>query len=116
MTRLLIVAAVLGLVGYDGVAVLAAHVKGEDDAQDAAAAASSTWSQTHNVQQAFAAAQETVAGKHEHILQRGFSIDQDNTVHLLLQRSATTLLMRRIGPLRKYTVVIEHGDDNDGPS
>jgi hypothetical protein len=113
MARLLVALAVLGVIGYDGVAVVVAHVKGEDDAQNAAQAASQAWVATHNVTGAFAAAQQAVAGGNDHILRRGFSIDSDDTVHLLLRRSATTLLMGRIGPLKKYTVVTVHGDEND---
>lgn len=116
MTRLVVVLGIVGVFGYDGFSILSTHIKGEDDAQNAAQAASTVWVQTHSIQATYQAAVGYVAGRHETILTRGFSVDPDNTVHLLLRRRAPTVVIGHIGPLHHYTIETVHGDDSADPS
>jgi hypothetical protein len=115
MSRLVAVLAVIGVFGYDGFAIMSARIKGEDDAQNAAEAASTEWQQTHDISSAYAAAEDYATPRHDTILTTDFSVDPDNTVHLLLRRHASTVVFSRIGPLRKYTTETLHGDDNANP-
>lgn len=108
--KLFAVLGVLGVFGYDGAAIMSAHVRGESSAQDAADAASQVWNKTHNVDQAYQAAQANVADKPETVLTKTFSIDADGTVHLEIRRTAKTLVFAHIGALKKYTVTVQHGD------
>ena len=41
---------------------------------------------------------------------RGFTVEPDGSVRLLLRRDVTTLVAYRIGPLKKYTVATEQGE------
>ena len=115
VTRLAVFVAVVGVFGFDGFSILSARVKGEDDAQNAATAASAAWQQSHNITAAYQAAEAYAEPKHETVLTTDFTVDPNNTVHLLLQRKADTLVVKRIGPLRKYTVETLHGDADSNP-
>lgn len=115
MTRLVVVLSIVGVFGYDGFSILSTHIKGEDDAQNAAQAASTEWVQTHSIQAAYQAAVSYTAGRHETVLTRDFSVDSDNTVHLLLRKTAPTVVVGHIGPLHHYTVETLHGDASADP-
>jgi hypothetical protein len=116
--KLAVALAILGVFGYDSVAILVTHVTTTTDANNAANTASQNWQSTHNVTLAYQAAGQAVAAKDETVLscRTCFSIDQDNTVHLELQRTAKTILVSRIGFLKHLTVVVEHGDANYNPT
>lgn len=105
---------IFGVAAFDGISVGAAHVSGTDDADSAALAAADAWHTSHNVQTAFAAAQQAATDKGETVLSKGFVIDANGWVHLQMQRTASTLVMYRIGPLKKYTIVTVKGES--GPS
>jgi hypothetical protein len=110
LTKVMLVMAIAGIVLFDGVSVGVARMSAQDDANTAAGAASADWKSSHNIQSAYNAATEVITNPSERVLTRGFRIDPDGTVHLLVRRSATTLLMYRIGPLKKYGVVTEPGE------
>jgi hypothetical protein len=112
MTWLVVVLAIIGVVGYDGFSALSSRVKAQNDAQTAAFAASQAWHNTENLDDAYQAAVTSVAGTGDVILTRHFVIDSDGTVHLLLRRRANSIVFKRIGALRQYTVALEHGDAN----
>jgi hypothetical protein len=110
LTKLVVALALVGVMAFDALSVGAAHVSASDDANQAAAAAQSDWLNSHDVQSAYNAAAESLTNSSEQVLTRGFSIEPDGSVHLLLQRTATTLVLNRIGPLRKYTVFTTAGE------
>lgn len=112
ITRLVVILAVIGVLGYDGFAIMSNHVGTENNAQNAAYAASQEWHTTPNINLAYQAAEQSVAGTGDQVLQQNFTIDTDGTVHLLVQHAAKTLVFGRIGPLKHLTVTTEHGDAN----
>jgi hypothetical protein len=113
ISRLVVVLGIVGVLGYDGFSIASNHVNTENDAQTAAYAASSAWHAKPNVQLAYQAAVQALAGTpRETVLQQGFTVDADGTVHLLVRDTAPSLVLSHIGPLRHYTVVTEHGDAN----
>jgi hypothetical protein len=101
---------VVGVALFDGVSVGIAHMNAQDDANTAAVAANAEWTQSHNIQSAYDAAAGAVSNGDETVLTKGFTIDADGTVHLVLRRTATTLVMAKIGPLKKYTVFTVQGE------
>jgi hypothetical protein len=109
LTKLVVVVSIVGVMLFDVVSVSAAHIGATDDASQAATAAAAAWRSTHNVQSAYQAAVDSLTSDSERILTRGFVIDPDGTVHLLLRRTAKTLLVHRIGPLQNYDVVTAKG-------
>jgi hypothetical protein len=118
IAKLAVVLAIVGVIGYDGVAILATHVSTESDAQDAANTASQNWQTNHNVVLAYDAASEATQANNEKVLACAscFSIAQDNTVTLELRRTAKTVVFSRIGFLKRFTVVTESGTANYNPS
>lgn len=108
--KIAVALAVTGVVLFDGVSVGVAHMNAQDDANSAAVAANAEWQQSHNIQNAYNAAADALSNSDETILTRGFSIDANGTVHLVLRRTATTLVMAKIGPLKKYTVFTVQGE------
>jgi hypothetical protein len=109
LVKLAAVLTLLGIVGFDAVAVAVAHLNGSDDANSAASSAAASWQQNHSAQTAFQAAVDAT-GHGEVVDPSSFSIDTDGTVHLTLTRHATTLLLYRIGPLKKYATVVVKGE------
>jgi hypothetical protein len=108
--KIAITLAIVGVALFDGVSVGVAHMNAQDDANAAASAANAEWSQTHDIQGAYNAAVDSISNSDETVLTKGFTIDQDGTVHLVLRRTATTLVMAKIGPLKKYTVFTVQGE------
>jgi Flp pilus assembly protein TadG len=109
---LVVVLAVIGVFGFDAVSVMSSRVSAENDAQTAAYAASQEYHNTLNLDDAYQAAVTSIAGKGDTVLTHHFVIDTDGTVHLLVRRPVHTLVLKRIGPFRKYTVALESGDAN----
>ncbi|HWB65857.1 MAG TPA: hypothetical protein VG708_03395 [Mycobacteriales bacterium] len=114
LTGLLGFLAVLGIGGYDAVAVMPARMSAADDAQDAAYAASQTWRTTGNYSAAYQAAAASIAGDPETIA-GGITFDPDGTAHLVLHRRVDAILIGHLGPLRDLTTATEHGDANALP-
>ncbi|HET6816935.1 MAG TPA: hypothetical protein VFH66_06885 [Mycobacteriales bacterium] len=110
LTKLMVILLLSGVVLFDFVSVGVAHMSASDDANTAAQAAACDWTHQHSVQSAYDAAVSAISSPAERVLVRGFQIDNDGSVHLLLRRDVTTLVAYRIGPLKKYTVAIAHGE------
>lgn len=118
--------AVLGLLGYDGVTTVATHLKAENDAQNAAYAASQAWSETEagnrTAMNAYTAAVEYEAENNpsDHVCEGttdplcgtkgNFSVDPDGTVHLVVRREAKTVIFKHIGFMHGLLVAYESGD------
>jgi hypothetical protein len=118
IAKLAVVVAIIGVFGYDGVAIFATHVSTSSDANNAAISASQDWQMHHNVDLAYQAASEETAAADEKVLTCAtcFSIAQDNTVTLELQKNAKTLVFSRIGFLKHLTLVTESGSGNYNPA
>lgn len=111
LTKLVAVLAIIGVMAFDALSIGAAHVSATDDADSAASAAQTAWAAKHDVQTAYNAAAASLTNPSEQVLTRGFAVDPDGTVHLLLRRTvSTTLVLRHLGPLKKYTVFTVVGE------
>jgi hypothetical protein len=66
--------------------------------------ASEVWLQTKSVQQAYnaAVASATEQNPADVVATKDFLIDEDGTVHLTVSRTATTLIVYRIGPIKSW--------------
>ena len=79
-------------------------------AAGAAEVASADYRTSHSVNSAYDAALGSVTNSSETIPANQFTVDADGTVHLVLLRTTTTLLVHRVGPLKKYAIVTVHGE------
>ena len=108
LTKLAVGIAIVGLALFDTLSIGAAKLGASDDANTAAEAASADFRANHNVQSAYQAAVETLPSDTETIPPRQFVVQPDGTVQLVLNRTTTTLVAHRIGPLKKYDVITVH--------
>ncbi len=107
LTRLAATIALVAVIGFDGLSIGLAHVSANDDAKNAAQAASQVWQSTHgNGPQTLAAAQQVIAQHGETLVPGSLQVLSDGTVLLRIHRQASTVLVRRLGPLRSWADVL----------
>jgi hypothetical protein len=117
LTRVVLVIAATAVVGFDGLSIAVAHVSAKDDANSAAVAAATAWlSDKGALAPTLLAAQNAAAQHDETILPASLTVGTDGTVHLKLERDATTLLIRHIGPLKAWATVIVNGSGKADPT
>ncbi len=110
LTRVVAVIAVVAVVGFDGLSIAVARVSAKDDANTAAVAASTAWRTDKGLlAPTLLAAQNSAAQHGETVLPTSLTVEPDGTVHLKLERIATTLLVRHIGPVSSWATVIVKG-------
>jgi cytoskeletal protein RodZ len=102
LTRLVVVLAVVGVLGFDAVALGVGRLKAEDRAQAAARAAAQSWRQDEDVQVAYEAALATTERLEDAIPPASFTVGPDGAVTLTVEHTATTLLLEKVGPLRDW--------------
>lgn len=109
LVKLALVLTLFGVTAFDAVSVASAHLSTSDDANSAASAAAADYQTTHNVQSALAAAQDEITNPNEVLLPSSLVINPDGSATVTVQRKITTVVMYRIGPLKKYTVIKVRG-------
>ena len=105
LTKLVVTMAVLGVIGFDLVALAAARFQAEDHAQTAVRAASEVYKTPNDLQAAYDAAYAAVAEHGDRIDPQTFSIAADGRVTLTLQRTASTMIVEKVAPLRPWADV-----------
>ena len=95
LTKIVVVLGLAGLVLFDALSLGSTAVSLSDQGQYAAREASEVWQQTDSVQKAYDAAVSTAVSQNATnvIDPRTFRIDQDDTVHLRIGRTATTIVL-----------------------
>ncbi len=110
LVRIVIVLGLVAVIGFDTVAIASSRFSITDDANSAAEAANYAWVQNNgNVQAAYDAAAEYADSHQETLVQKSFTISRTGEVHLTLESHATTLVVGRIGPLKKLAVTTGKG-------
>jgi hypothetical protein len=108
-TRVLVVFAVLAVVGFDGISLLSAHLGAQDDANNAAADAASSWGNQHDINAALAAAQGALSHG-ETIVPGSLEITAAGVTTLQITRGTKTLVAHDIGFLDKETTFVVTGN------
>ena len=99
---LLFLVIVLGLCAVEGGSILFTRLSLQDTADAAANQAAGTYNNSNNFQQAEVTAKNAVAEQDPAAKLVGFQVDPNTkTVTVILRKTATTLLVRRIGFLKK---------------
>ncbi|MCU1678402.1 MAG: hypothetical protein JWM93_3160 [Frankiales bacterium] len=109
LTRLLVVVAIVGVALIDGVSLLKAHYGADGDADVAASKASAAYAIKQSKADAYAAAVEFASLNDEFVDKRKFHVDAGGAVTLTLTRTADTVVIERLAPLRKFGVVTSSG-------
>ncbi len=105
LTKLAVTLAVLGVVGFDAVSLGAARFQAEDHAQAALRAANDSWKSSKDLQAAYDAALAEVADDGDSIDPQTFTATPDGALTLTLHRTASTMLVEKIGPAREWAEV-----------
>lgn len=105
LTKLVATLAVLGVIGFDLVSLGAARFQAEDHAQTAVRAANEAYRGSADLQAAYDAALAEVAGHGDTIDPQTFSISPAGAITLTLHRTAPTMVVERIAPLRDWAQV-----------
>ena len=107
LTKIVVVLGVAGLVLFDAISVGSTAVSLSDQGQYAAREASVVWQQTDSVQEAYdAAVAAAVSQNSENVVDpKSFRIDADDTVHLSVGRTATTVVLHHWDRTAKWAVL-----------
>ena len=105
LTKLVATLAVLGVIGFDLIALGSARFQAEDHAQAAVRAAHDAYRSSPDVQAAYDAALAEVVEHGDTIDPQTFTVATDGTVTLTLHRTAPTMLVEKIAPLREWAEV-----------
>jgi len=108
LTKLIVAIAFVGVALFDSLSIGAAHLGASDDANTAAETAVADYRTSHSVQSAYDAAVQSLPSDSETIAPQQFVVEPDGTINLVLRRTTTTLVAHRVGPLKKYSVVVVH--------
>jgi hypothetical protein len=110
LTKLMVIITLVGLILIDGVSVIKAHYGASGDADIAASRASTAYALRHNSADAYAAAVEFAVDNDELIDRHQFHVNgKTGTVTLTLTRTADTVVLDRIAPLRRFGVASGSG-------
>lgn len=103
-TRIVVAFAVIGVLGFDSIIVVSAHLGAQEDANNAASDAAVAWQSSHTQPGSLAGAQtaaEAALSHGETIVAGSFHIDSNGDVTLTVHRVADrTLLAHDLGFLR----------------
>ena len=105
LTKLMATLAVLGVLGFDAISLVSTRFQAEDHAQTAARTAAETYRSSKNLQAAYDAAVAEVARHGDTIEPTTFTVAPDGAVTLTLRRTASTMLVEKVGPLRDWALV-----------
>lgn len=108
LTKLVLIISVLGVIGFDVISLGQARLKAADRATTAAQAAASSYASTKDVQRAYDAAFATLTDG-DTIETQTFTVRPTGVVELRLHHTGTTLLVEKIGPLKKYAEAVATG-------
>ncbi len=103
---------IVGIVVFDGLSVFSTRLAVQDDAGQAARAASDSWQAAKSGPQALLAAEEAAKAESPDnaLTANSLKIASDGTVTLTVRRTARSLVLRHISPLRKWTQATATGN------
>lgn len=110
LTKVAIVITLVGVAGFDAISVATTRVSATDDANQAAREGAQTWVDTHgNIQKSYDAAREYAEQHHATLEPKDFVVASDGTVTVTIEKTATTLVIRRNGKTKGWAHVVAHG-------
>ena len=111
LTKLAVTLALLGLLAFDGIALVTANFSVTDQANTVAGIAADTYKSTHDVQASYDAAVAEAAKNNETVEAKTFLVrPADGHITLTLHKQATTLWVHRVSFLKKYIDVSGTGE------
>jgi hypothetical protein len=107
LTRIVVFFSIAGIALFDAISIGTTAMTVADQGSTAAQAASESWQTNKDVQSVYNAAVAAAAEQNpaDVIATKDFKIDDDGTVHLTVSRTATTLVVYRIGAIKSWAHV-----------
>lgn len=105
LTKVTVVLATLGVLSYDGIALVTTHVSVDDHAQTIASKAADDVVSTRSIDVAYRSAATEAEASGDTLAPADFVVDPDGTVHVTLEREATSVWMVHISPLKRFLTV-----------
>ena len=109
LTKLVVTMAVLGLIGFDGVSLVAAKFSAADRAATYANDAALMFKQSKDIDKTYATIVTEAAAKGDTVDIKKFSVAPDGQVTLKIAHVANTIWMDKVSFLKEYTTVTEIG-------
>lgn len=106
-TKIVIVLAVIGVIGFEATSIGVTHVQAQDTAKEAARAGSREWRESRDVQRAYEAADAVAAADSGRIEPEEFVIHDDGSVTVTVETEASSLLLHRLSFTRGLIEVRE---------
>ena len=106
-TKIAIVLAVVGVIGFEATSIGVAHVQTQDLAKAAAREGSREWQRSKDVQRAYQAADAVAVADQGSINPEEFIVAEDGSVTVTVEKEASSLLLYRLGATKKWTRVRE---------
>ena len=111
LTKLAVTLAVLGLLAFDGIALVTTTFSATDQANAVASVAAETYKRTHDVQMAYNDAVTEAAKNNETVEAKTFQAQPtDGHITLRIHKKATTLWLHKVGFLKKYADITATGE------
>lgn len=107
LVKIALVLGILGIALFDAISIGTTSVTIADQGSYAARQASEVWAQSKDLQKTYDAAVAAAREDNPHnaVATKDFRVDADGTVHLTVARTASTIVVRRIGPIRDWARV-----------
>ena len=107
ITKLAVFFGLAGIILFDAISVGTTYSSVADQGSYAAREASETWDATKDLQKAYLAASAVAAEANSlnEVDPKTFRVDTDGRVHLTITRTATTMVLERIGPIEHWAQV-----------
>lgn len=112
LTRIVVFFSIAAVILFDAISIATTTMTVADQGSTAAQRASEAWQTHKDVQTAYNAAVAAAAEENpaDVIATKDFKIDEDGTVHLTVSRTATTLVVYRIGPIKNWAHVVRRAE------
>ena len=110
LTKVVITLAVLGFLAYDGISIVTANVSAADRANTLASEGADDVKNLRDVNKAYALISAEAQATGDTIAPQDFRVDTTGHVTLVLHRTARSLWMTHVGPLRKYLRISATGE------
>ena len=106
-SKIAIVLAIVGVIGFEATSIGVAHVQTQDLAKAAAREGSREWQRSRDVQRAYQAADAVALADNGSIDPKEFIVAGDGSVTVTVQKEASSLVLYRIGATKKWTRIRE---------
>jgi hypothetical protein len=108
LTRIAATLAVVGLIAFEALSILVAHVQLSDTAASAGTTGMSAYVSTHNLNTAYNQAELVAEDAGARINQHSFRVNADGSLEFTIRKTANTLVLQHIGATQGWTHVHTH--------